>query len=125
MKNYTLEELLATPKARKIIEENLSSYHDEDEVFAVLEYWYWKWHKWRKSCYYVYTFEDLENAIQDIENDKYTIYSDIDSYHDSCDETLEFNWNDFIERYFDYDMFHRDCDFDVTEMSNWVVICNY
>ena len=37
MKNYTLEELLATQKARKIIEENLSSYNDEEVVYAVLE----------------------------------------------------------------------------------------
>jgi len=123
MKNYTLEELLATPKAKKIIDENLSSYNDEDYVYAVMEYAYWHYSKNKKA--YIYTFEELENAIQDIEDWKYTIYSDIDSYHDSCDETLEFNWNDFIERYFDYDMFHRDCDFDITETSNWVVIANY
>lgn len=126
MKNYTLEELLSTQKARKIIEENLSSYNDEDYVYAVMEYAYWSWHKWRKSSYYVYTFEDLENAIQDIENDKYTIYSDLDSYHDSCDELLEFrnDW-DIRERYFDYESYHNDCDYDITETSNWVVIANY
>ena len=122
MKNYTLEELLATPKARKIIEENLSSYNDEDYVYAVMEYAYWHYNVNKKAK--IYTFDELENAIQDIEDQKYTIYSDIDSYHDSCDETLEFN-SDFIERYFDYDSFHRDCDFDVTETSNWVVICDY
>jgi hypothetical protein len=38
MKYYkTIEELLATKKAQKIIDENLSSYNDEDVVYAVLE----------------------------------------------------------------------------------------
>lgn len=123
MKNYTLDELLATQKARKIIEENLSSYNDEEVVYAVLEVNYWHYNVNKKAT--IYTFDELENAISDIEDWSITYYSDIDSYHDSCDETLDFWWNDFIERYFDYDSFHRDCDFDVTEASNWVVICNY
>lgn len=123
MKNYTLDELLATQKARKIIEENLSSYNDEEVVYAVLELNYWHYNVNKKAT--IYTFDELENAISDIEDWRITYYSDIDSYHDSCDETLEFWWHDFIERYFDYDSFHRDCDFDVTEASNWVVICNY
>jgi hypothetical protein len=38
MKTYkTIEELLETKKAQTIIEENLSSYNDEDAVIAVLE----------------------------------------------------------------------------------------
>jgi hypothetical protein len=37
MKTYTLDELLETKKAQKIINENLSSYNDEDVVYAVLE----------------------------------------------------------------------------------------
>jgi hypothetical protein len=37
MKKYTLDELLNTKKAKKIIDENLSSYNDENVVYAVLE----------------------------------------------------------------------------------------
>lgn len=37
MKNYTLDELLETKKAQKIMDENLSSYNDEGDVYAVLE----------------------------------------------------------------------------------------
>ena len=37
MKNYTLDALLETKKAQKIIDENLSSYNDPDYVYAVLE----------------------------------------------------------------------------------------
>jgi hypothetical protein len=38
MKNYkTIEELLNTKKAQKILDENLSSYNDEETVYAVLE----------------------------------------------------------------------------------------
>lgn len=122
MKNYTLEELLATQKARKIIDENLSSYNDEDYVYAVLEYAYWS----RINEKTIYDFEDLENAIHDIEYNKYTIYNDIDSYHDSCDDLIDFNnSNEILQRYFDYEAYHNDCDYDITECSNWVVIWNY
>lgn len=119
MKNYkTIEELLNTKKAQKILDENLSNYNDEDTVYAVLEVNYYS----REG----YTYDDLENAINDIERWRVTYYSDIDSYHDSCDELLEFrnDW-DIRERYFDYESYHNDCDYDVTEASNWVVICNY
>jgi hypothetical protein len=38
MRTYkTIDELLETKKAQKIIDENLSSYNDEDVVCAVLE----------------------------------------------------------------------------------------
>jgi hypothetical protein len=37
MKNYTLDELLQTKKAQKIMDENLSSHNDEEDVYAVLE----------------------------------------------------------------------------------------
>ena len=119
MKNYkTIEELLATKKAQKIIDENLSSYNDEDAVYAVLELNYWSREWW--------TFDDLENAIDDIERWKITYYSDMDAYYDSCDETIEFpKWYDYLERYFDYDSFHRDCEYDVNEASNWIVIANW
>ena len=119
MKNYkTIEELLATKKARKIIEEQLSSCHDEEVVEAVLEVNY--------SSYKGYTFDDLENAISDIERWKITYYSDLDSYHDSCDELIDFRWSDeILQRYFDYDSYHDDCDYDITEASNWIVIANW
>lgn len=121
MKNYTLDELLQTKKAQKIIDENLSSYNDEDYVYAVLEYKYWHYENGKT----IYNFDDLENAINDIENWNLTIYSDLDAYHDSCDETIEFWQNETLERYFDYDAFHDDCDYDVTETSNGVVIANW
>lgn len=121
MKNYTLDELLQTKKAKKIIDENLSSYNDEDYVYAVLEISYWK----RENGKTVYNFDDLENAINDVERWNITIYKDMDAYYDSCDETLEFNWNSTLENYFDYDAFHRDCEYDVTEASNGVVIGNW
>lgn len=57
------------------------------------------------------------------EKDNYIIYSDIDEYHESCDESINFNGcNELIERYFDYNAFHRDCDFDIYEASNGVCI---
>ena len=54
--------------------------------------------------------------------DHYTIFSDIEQYHDSCDETLEFGNNELLERYFDFESYHRDCDFDIYEASNGVCI---
>ena len=122
MKNFeSIEGLLATKKAQKMMDENLSSYNNEDYVYAVLEIKYWSYVNWK--C--VYDYEDLENAINDVEDNKYTIYSSMNDYFDSCDDLLEFNWNDFMERYFDYDAYHRDCEYDVTEASNWVVIADY
>lgn len=121
MKKYTLDEILETKKAQKIIDEKLSSYNDTDYVYAVLEINYWTYKNWKK----IYDFDDLENAIDDIENQKYQIYHCIDCYFDSCDDLLEFNWNSMLERYFDYDSYHRDCEYDITEASNWVVIWNW
>lgn len=122
MKNFeSIEELLATKKAQKMMDENLSSYNSEDYVYAVLEVKYWSYVNWK--C--VYDYEDLENAINDVEDNKYTIYHCMDCYYDSMDDLLEFNWNDFMERYFDYDAYHRDCEYDVTEASNGVIIANY
>ena len=64
-------------------------------------------------------FDDLENAIDDVENNKYTIYHCMDCYYDSMDDLLEFPRGDSIyERYFDYDAYHRDCEYDVEEASN-------
>ena len=56
--------------------------------------------------------------------DDYVTFVDLDAYHDYCDELLEFNGNEMLERYFDYDAYHRDCDFDVYEASNGVCILN-
>lgn len=102
------------------MDENLSNYNDEEDVYAVLEINYWYYQNW-KTCY---TFEDLENAIEDIENNKYTIYHCMNCYYDSCDDLLDFK-DAFMERYFDYDAYHRDCEDDVTEASNWRVIANW
>jgi hypothetical protein len=64
---------------------------------------------------------DVNEAID--RKDYYIIYSDIDEYHESCDETIDFSGcNELLERYFDYDAFHRDCDFDIYEASNGVCI---
>ena len=121
MKNYTLDELLQTKKAQKMMEEWLSSYNDEDYVYAVLELKYWRYENGKT----IYDFEDLENAIEDVEKQKYTIYHCMDCYYDSVDDLLDFRGNDFMERYFDYDAYHRDCEYDVEEASNWIVISNY
>lgn len=121
MKNYTLDELLETKKAQKIMDENLSSNNDEEDVYAVLELEYWRYENWKT----IYDFDDLENAIEDVEDNKYTIYHCMDCYFDSCDDLLEFGGNTMMERYFDYDAYHRDCEYDVEEASNWRVIAEW
>lgn len=121
MKNYTLDELFETKKAQKMLDEGLSSYNDQDYVYAVLELKYWQFKNWKT----IYDFDDLENAIEDVENQKYTIYHCMDCYYDSVDDLLDFRGNDFMERYFDYDAYHRDCEYDVEEASNWIVIWNW
>lgn len=78
---------------------------ERDEVVAMMEY---------------LSTDDVQEAID--RRDWHTFYSDVESYLDSCDELLEFNGNDFIERYFDYDAYHRDCMFDAYEAGNGVVI---
>ena len=83
---------------------NMDEY-ERDEVAAVMEY---------------LNTRDVNEAID--KKDNYCIYSDLEQYHDCCDESLEFNGNDLLERYFDYDAFHRDCDFDIFEASNGVCI---
>lgn len=87
--------------------ETLENMYDweRDEVIAVMEY---------------LNTDDVQEAID--KKDNYCIYSNVDSYLDSCDELLEFNGNSFIERYFDYDAYHRDCMFDAYEAGNGVVI---
>ena len=63
---------------------------------------------------------DAQEAID--KKDCYCFFSDIDQYHDSCDESLEFSGNELLERYFDWDAFHRDCDYDVYQAGNGVCI---
>lgn len=81
---------------------------ERDEIIALMEYM------------------GTENAQEAIDNkDSYIFYSDIDAYHDSCDELIEQemkNAASILMRYFDYDSYHRDCDFDVYEASNGIVI---
>ena len=78
---------------------------ERDEVAAVMEY---------------LGTRDAAEAIE--KKDNYTIFSDLDQYHDFCDENLEFVKNELLARYFDYDAYHRDCDFDIYEASNGVCI---
>ena len=121
MKKYTLDELLETKKAQKLLDEWLSSYNTEEMVYAVLELKYWRYENWKT----IYDFEDLEYAIGDVESQKYTIYHCMDCYFDSCDDLIDFGWNNMLEQYFDYDAYHRDCEYDVEEASNWIVIANW
>lgn len=70
--------------------------------------------------------EDAEDVYS--ERDRYIIYSNVDSYYDSCDELIECYFQqgdipDVIERYFDWDSYHRDCMYDAYEAENGVVIC--
>lgn len=78
---------------------------EKDEVVALMEY---------KGT------NDVQEAIDD--RDSYSFYSDIDQYHDCCDECIDFGNNDLMERYFDWGAYHRDCDFDIYEASNGVCI---
>ena len=78
---------------------------ERDEIAAVMEY---------------LNTNDVNEAIY--KKDNYCIFSDIEQYHDSCDETLDFGNNELLERYFDYESYHNDCDYDIYEASNGVCI---
>ena len=95
-----VDEIIETIEALEELED-----WELDEVVALMEY---------KST------NNAQEAIDDL--DSYTFFTDLDQYHDSCDEILEFNGNEMLERYFDYDAYHRDCDFDIYEASNGVCI---
>lgn len=95
-----VEEIIDTIEALEELED-----YELDEVIALMEY---------KGT------KDAQEAIDD--RDSYTFFADLDQYHDCCDELLEFNGNEMLERYFDYDAYHRDCDFDIYEASNGVCI---
>ena len=99
--NYSnVDDILDSIEALEELEE-----WELDEVVALMEY---------------LNTDDAQEALD--KRDNYTFYSDIDQYHDCCDECLEFGNNELLERYFDYDAFHRDCDFDIYEASNGVCI---
>lgn len=95
-----VEEILDTIEALEDLED-----YELEQVIALMEY---------KGT------KDAQEAIDDL--DSYTFYSDIDEYHDCCDECIDFGGNELMERYFDYDAYHRDCDFDIYEASNGVCI---
>ena len=95
-----VEEIIETIEALEELED-----WELEEVIALMEY---------KGT------NDAQEAIDD--RDSYTFFADLDQYHDSCDEILDFNGNEMLERYFDYDAYHRDCDFDIYEASNGVCI---
>jgi antirestriction protein len=78
---------------------------ERNEIAAIMEY---------------LSTNDVNEAIES--RDSYIIFSDIEQYHDSCDESLEFGNNELLQRYFDYEAFYRDCDFDIYEASNGVCI---
>ena len=83
---------------------NMDEY-ERDEIVAIMEY---------------LNTTNIQDAIDKLDN--YTTFTNIDSYHDCCDESLEFGNNELLERYFDYEAYHRDCDYDVYEASNGVCI---
>ena len=78
-----------------------------DEIVAMMEY---------------LGTHDVQEAIDNL--DSYTFFENIDSYHDSCDDLIDFGNNELLERYFDYDAYHRDCDFDIFEANNGICILN-
>jgi hypothetical protein len=66
---------------------------------------------------------NTNNALDAINNEgSYIFFADIEQYHECCDESLDFNGNEMLERYFDFDAYHRDCDFDIYEAKNGVCI---
>ena len=84
---------------------NMDEY-ERDEVAALMEY---------------LGTRDANEAID--KKDYYSFYSDLEQYHDCCDEAIDFSGcSDLLERYFDFEAFHRDCDFDIYEASNGVCI---
>lgn len=78
---------------------------ERDEIAAIMEY---------------LSTNDIQKAID--KKDYLTIFSDIDQYHECCDENIDFGNNNFLERYFDYEAYHNDLDLDIYEASNGVCI---
>lgn len=84
--------------------EGMGSY-EIDEIIAIMDY---------------IGTRDVQEAIN--RRDDFTLFGDIDEYYEFCDEMVDFNGNDMLERYFDYEAYHRDCDFDIYEASNGLCI---
>ena len=119
-KLYTLSELLECEEGEEI-KGNLYS-RELDAVEAILELKYWKYDAEKKED--LYTLDDLEQAVDDLNNTTY--FNDWDAYYDYCDELLSFSNPDSVEaRYFDYEAYHRDCEYDVSEASNGVIIADW
>jgi antirestriction protein len=97
-----VDEILETIETLEALED-----WELDEVVALMDY---------------LSTNDAQEAIDS--RDSYTFFSDIEAYHDCCDELIEMELNSdsIISRYFDYDAYYRDCDFDIYEASNGVCI---
>lgn len=119
-KTYTLDELLETKDGRGFTW-GLNPW-EMDAVEAVLELRYW--HRDKEKEVDIYTLEDLENAVYDIEHHKIEWYPDLDTYHDAMDDLVDLPANSTLSNYFDWDSYHDDLDNDVEEASNGVVLCN-
>ena len=119
-KLYTLPELLESEESEEITGHLYS--RELEAVEAILELNYWKYDSEKKED--LYTLDDLEQAVDDLDNKTY--WNDWDAYYDYCDELLSFSNPDSVEaRYFDYDAYHRDCEYDVSEASNGVIIADW
>lgn len=119
-KLYTLSELLECEESEEITGHLYSG--ELEAVEAILELNYWKYDAEKKED--LYTLDDLQNAVDDLDNKTY--FSSWDAYYDYCDELLSFSNPDSVEaRYFDYEAYHRDCGYDVSEASNGVIIADW
>lgn len=85
--------------------EELDDY-ELNEAVAIMEY---------RNC-------DVAEAVDNLGN--YSVFEDLDAYHNSCDEMVDYELEKLgtLACYFDYEAYHRDCDYDVFEASNGVVI---
>lgn len=84
--------------------EELKEY-EFDEIVALMEY---------------LDTNDAQKAIN--EKNNYIFYPDLETYHNCCDELLNFGNNEMLAKYFDYEAYYCDCDEDISEMSNGVCI---
>lgn len=121
MKKYTLNELFYSKHFEKALEKLPEYQRNEDYLFALLELKYGEYNKEKDID--LYTLKDLENAVKDLEKDKYYIYKNEYEYFDSLDELIWFDRDyDWREQYFDFDSYHEDNMGRVEEASNKVLI---
>lgn len=83
--------------------EELEEY-ERNEVVALMEY---------NGC----SFEEALNN-----RSKYIFYSSIDDYFEGMDDILESECPEYVQSYIDWEKYHNDLMYDITEMSNGVVI---